>query len=119
MSAIDDPTTPEHSRAFAVDASIAGTRATVRPRGELDLATAPQVEQHVSALWSEGAETVVLDLGAVSFFDSSALRLLMRLQTQAADNNRGFLLRDCSPAVMRVLELTRLDDRFAVDRGVD
>ncbi len=71
------------------------------------------------ALWSEGAEAVVLDLRDVSFFDSSALRLLMRLQTQAADAGRDFLLGACSPPVMRVLELTRLDGRFAVAPDVD
>lgn len=115
MSAIDDPTRPEQDGAFAVDTAIEGTRATVRPSGELDLATAPKVEQHVLALWGEHAEAVVLDLRDVTFFDSSALRLLMRLQARAAESGRSFALRACSPPVLRVLELTRLGDRFAVE----
>lgn len=116
MSALDDPVNPTRTRHFSVGVELADRRAVIRPHGELDLATAPEVEQQVLAVWTEGVETVVLDLGGVSFFDSSGLRLLMRLQAQATTSARSFALRNRSAAVMRVLDLTRLGDRFAVER---
>lgn len=114
MSAIDDPIRATSGPTFSVGVALEGGRAFVSPHGELDLATAPEVEQHVLPLWSEGVETVVLDLGGVSFFDSSALRLLMRLQARAAESGRALALRACSEPVQRVLELTRMHDRFTV-----
>ncbi len=114
MSAIDDPAEAEQTRTFSVGVALDADSAVVTPHGELDLATAPEVEQHVLPLWSEGVETVVLDLGGVSFFDSSALRLLMRLQARAAESGRALALRACSEPVQRVLELTRMHDRFTV-----
>jgi anti-anti-sigma factor len=105
MSAIEDPS--QNS------AKVDGRTGTVRPRGEVDVATAPEVDRQAQALWAEGAERLVLDLSAVTFFDSSGLRLLIRLQTLAHEHPpRALLLERCSPPVLRVLELTRLDNRF-------
>lgn len=113
MSAIDDPAHERTDRLFGLSADLEGRRATLRPHGEVDVATAPAIEQHAHALWDEGAEELVLDLGSVTFFDSSGLRLLIRLQTTAETHaRRALLLDDCSPAVARVLELTQLTGRF-------
>jgi anti-sigma B factor antagonist len=87
-------------------------RAIVSPRGELDLATAPVVEQEVVALCERGFTEVCLDLAGVSFFDSSGLRLLMRLEARLAEEGCRFTVEPGDGAALRVLRLTRLDDRF-------
>jgi anti-anti-sigma factor len=116
MSAIEGPmqsTGTDYPGHFDIVAEFDGRVGTVRPRGEIDLATAPVVDQQAQALWAEGAEQLVLDLSAVTFFDSSGLRLLIRLQTAAHEHpRRALLIERCSPPVRRVLELTRLDSRF-------
>jgi anti-anti-sigma factor len=113
MSAIDDPTDVRTTSGFTVATDLDGSRATLRPRGEVDIATAPAIEQQARALWNDGAEQLLLDLGDVSFFDSSGLRLLFRLEAEAElDRRRAVALGPCSPAVLRVLALTGLTDRF-------
>ena len=46
--------------------------------GELDLAAAPVVREQLEAAAATGARRVVLDMTAVTFVDSSALRELLR-----------------------------------------
>jgi len=46
--------------------------------GDLDLATAPQLMSAVESLAASGARRVVVDLGAVSFIDSSGISALLR-----------------------------------------
>ncbi|MDO8184899.1 STAS domain-containing protein [Conexibacter sp. JD483] len=88
-------------------------RAIVAPHGELDIATAPAVEQEVVALCERGFAEVCLDLRGVTFFDSSGLRLLMRLDDRLKSDDCRFSVDPGDGAAARVLRLTRLDGRFA------
>jgi STAS domain len=54
---------------FAISTSEQGGRTVVSLRGELDLATAPQLEQVVTERLAAGDE-VVLDLRELAFMDS-------------------------------------------------
>lgn len=113
MSTIEPAPHPRHPRELGLTLEVDRAEGVIRPRGEIDVATAPLLEREAHDLWDGGAERVVLDLGAVTFFDSSALRLLLRFQALAdADDRRRFALAGCSDAVRRVLDLTRLTDRF-------
>ena len=56
--------------------------ATVKVRGEIDLATAPALQQRLGTLLDEGVEALVLDLSAVSFCDVTGLNLLLWVQSR-------------------------------------
>ena len=88
-------------------------RAVVALRGELDIATVPAVEQEVAALCARGFEEVCLDLCGVTFFDSSGLRLLIRLDSRLTAEGCRFTVTPGEGAAARVLAITRLDGRFA------
>jgi anti-sigma B factor antagonist len=64
--------------AFRVELAPARELVTVRVVGEIDLATAGDVESPVLELLDSGFETVVLDLREVSFLDSSGIGVLIR-----------------------------------------
>ena len=53
------------------------SRHTLVLRGELDLVTAPGLEDKVAALCLEGARELVLDMRQVVFMDSSGLRTVL------------------------------------------
>jgi anti-anti-sigma factor len=74
--------------------------------GELDIATVPEVAPHVSA--KDAAQAVVLDLGAVTFIDSTGLRLLLEAHVALGDRLR---IRP-SPACERLFEITGVRDRL-------
>jgi anti-anti-sigma factor len=56
-----------------------GTAAGVvlAPHGELDLRVAPELRDRISTVIEDGADTVVIDLSAVTFIDSMALGVLV------------------------------------------
>jgi anti-anti-sigma factor len=61
---------------FDIDVRDDGRLLVVTPSGELDLATVPTVRQAL-ARCSESHAAAVLDLRAVTFMDSTAVRLLI------------------------------------------
>lgn len=85
---------------FAVDVvgPLEGT-AYVFVRGELDLATAPLLEERLVAL--DGAD-VLIDLGELGFIDSTGLRVLLSADHRARTGGRALKLTPGPPEVMRV-----------------
>lgn len=98
-------------RWFSVDvqhATIEGA-AVVRVLGDLDLVTAPQLAEQ-AALAAPG--DVVIDLGGVTFIDSTGLRALWSLRQAVASDGGRALLRSPSEPVIRVLRTTKLEKVF-------
>jgi anti-anti-sigma factor len=63
---------------FTVDVIPDREIVTVRPRGELDLATVAEVDAVMTELCESGFERIVLDLGALRFVDSAGVHLALR-----------------------------------------
>ena len=69
--------------------------------GELDAATGPRLEQYLA---TEPGPTR-LDLGAVTFMDTSGFETLQRVQQRCRVNGWSFTIERSSPAVDRILQL--------------
>lgn len=104
------PTTPWVT-SFTVDVRLDGERALVTPRGELDLATVPLLERAVPGR-DDGVAHVSLDLRELTFFDSTALGLLLRLDEQLRAERRRFGILVGDGFAARVLLLTCTRERF-------
>lgn len=94
---------------FTCEVVIAEQRALVRPAGELDLATVPTLEAHLERLASAGQREIVVDLGELTFIDSSGLHLLMKWSKTATDEGFAFFLIPGRPAVQRVFSLAGVE----------
>jgi anti-anti-sigma factor len=81
----------------------------IHVRGELDLASAPQLGTVLTEAAGHSTVPVVLDLSQVSFIDSSALRALVLAGRQLSESGRKLQIGPRSEMVSRVLEMTRLD----------
>ena len=62
---------------LAVEDRPSGDGHTLALAGELDIATAPDLEAMIHSLCADGAGEIVLDIGQVSFVDSSGLRAIL------------------------------------------
>jgi anti-sigma B factor antagonist len=91
-----------------------GERAVVTVQGELDAYAAPGLEDHISALLSDGVRTLVLDLSQTAFLDSSGLRALLTVHRKLDSGDGRFELRNPSEPVLRLLEITGLRDHFGL-----
>ncbi len=67
---------------FSISTSERDGRAVVLVRGELDLATAPDLDEVLGELQEAGRE-VVVDLRELAFMDSSGLRTLVSAHARA------------------------------------
>jgi anti-anti-sigma factor len=69
---------------FAVERTTVAGRPGLTVRGDLDIATAPQLERAVDALLDAGLDALIVDLTPTTFLDSSGARELMRMSRKAA-----------------------------------
>jgi anti-sigma B factor antagonist len=87
-------------------------RVVVAPRGELDMATIGAVEDALRRVREKGETKVLLDLGGLSFLDSSGLHLTVTWAQKAKDEGFEFSIVPGPPAVQRVFELTALEEKL-------
>ena len=88
---------------FAVD--DAGPDVVVRVEGELDMATAPQLDQCLAYL---GAKSLTLDLTALTFMDSGGIAIIVKAAKRAAEHDTSFAVRGVQPIQRRLFEITGL-----------
>jgi anti-sigma B factor antagonist len=84
-------------------------------RGELDLGSAPELQRQLAEAEAEKPARLLIDLGSLSFMDSTGLALMLRAQQTAQDNGHQLCLRSGSPQVQRLFELTGAVDRFTFE----
>ena len=87
-------------------------RRVITVRGEVDLATAPELEAGIRNALDGGTRSVVLDLDGLTFIDSSGLRVLVSLKNDAESRQAALTLRNVPRHARRVLEVTGLSDWF-------
>ncbi len=71
---------------FEIKDRINGSAVTVGITGELDMTTVQTLSQHVEEHVSSGTTDLTLDLGDISFMDSSGLRLLIELNDRFTEH---------------------------------
>jgi anti-sigma B factor antagonist len=86
----------------------------VRMRGDLDISTAPRLEDELRRVEAQAPQTLVLDLQELSFMDSTGLRLLITADARAHEESRRMVLVRGNRMIQRVLRITRLDERFEI-----
>lgn len=85
-----------------------GEFAVISVGGELDLATAPRLQEHITDLLDRGRSRLVFDLTQVSFCDSTGLATLIHAKN-SCDEAGGFVRLAAPPReVLRILEVCGL-----------
>lgn len=105
-------TLPRTSRAapdplpFTVEMDHRGQVARLSLVGELDGATTPILQSAIARAEVDPTTIIVLDLGELTFIDSSGLLLLLKASERAGQQGRGFGMVDPRPNVHRILRIT-------------
>jgi len=90
---------------FDLDVEPERDAVRVRPSGEVDLATAGRIGTQVEELVSVGFTRIVVDLRAVTFLDSTGIRLLLELAQSARCGGWQLAVIEGPPDVQRVFEI--------------
>jgi anti-sigma B factor antagonist len=83
--------------------------------GEIDLHTAPRLDEALFGAIHEGAQRVLVDLAGTTFVDSTVLGVLLRAHRRLDDAGGRLVLVSNDPRILRTLELTGLDRTLAVE----
>ena len=90
-----------------------GAAATVFLTGDIDLETSPLARQTLLAAVDKGMP-VVVDMGGVSYMDSSGIASLVEAFQKAKSAGHDFSLARVGGTVQKVLALARLDKVFRI-----
>ena len=98
---------------FAVIVDRRSECVVVRVEGELDMATAPELEAAVGAVGS--TPHIVIDLSGCSFLDSAGMRIIAK----AVQEVPRVSVVATDPGTLRALEITSVDTMVSVHTSVE
>ena len=109
---------------MAIEFSIADKRVSkdrhvVAVTGEIDLFTAPDFKQHVSAPIDEGVAHVVVDLTKTTFIDSSSLGVLIGAHRRLKLRGGSLVVVCDNEAIAKTFKITGLDGVFTIAPTVE
>lgn len=93
--------------------------AVVSVAGEIDVYTSPLLQEHLVEVLRDGSSSIVLDLSEVTFLDSTGLGVLITGLKRCRSADGDLVLVTAQPNVLKVLEITGLNDVFKVHDSVD
>jgi anti-sigma B factor antagonist len=83
-------------------------------RGELDMYSAPLLERELDVVAADARGGIVLDLAELTFMDVSGLRTILDAAREARRARRAFVIENPMPHIVRLLELTAIDQTLTV-----
>jgi anti-sigma B factor antagonist len=87
-------------------------KATVRVRGELDIATADQAYAYLRDVVDNEAGPVTMNLSELTFCDAAGLGVLARVAGYARRSGRSLKLTAARPSLIRIMNITGMDEAF-------
>lgn len=100
---------------LTVEESSVDGRAVLTLTGELDPHTAPTLQEALDRTLATEPTSLLLDLTALKFIDSSGLRVLIDAHRRLSENERELVVRNPSSTAQRLFEITKLDDHFRIE----
>jgi anti-anti-sigma factor len=114
MPEIEEPA-ELRSTEFTVGQSVDADRVVLTLSGELDLSSAPELEQAISESKPESGRRLLLDLSSLGFMDSTGVSVLIAAKQDADANAWVLAVRRPNGQVRRLLELVGLLERLEVE----
>jgi anti-anti-sigma factor len=103
---------PKH---FGVQDAVSGNRHRLVLSGQLDLATAPELEAVILRICGDG-KAVVLDLRGLTSMDSSGLRLMLLARSLCRECGSEFSVIPGEQNIHHLLEISGTAERIPLQR---
>jgi anti-anti-sigma factor len=108
----------EMQHCFGCHVDDAAGVVNLRLRGEIDMVSAPQLLDSLLCAAIAYGHTVVADLSAVTFMDSSGIAALVEAHRRITADGSTLLIKDPQPNVRRLMQLTGVDSYLALDQQI-
>lgn len=91
---------------------------TVSPKGELDQCLAERIRNTIDAqILKSNAKTLIFDMNAVAFMDSSGIGMLIGRYKLMKRLNGKIFIRDMQPQVSRIFRMSGLNQIIREKKG--
>jgi anti-anti-sigma factor len=100
---------------FACEVTVTGNEATIRVRGELDLATAPVLDRELLGVLGSAVTALTLDLHGVGFLDSSGIASLIAARRESRTRDVAFALVNVTRQCRMTIQLSGLSELFGLE----
>lgn len=97
-----------------IQRETSGDITILQPVGEIDLHSSPKLREQLQHLLQQKSPRLLVDLGAVTYMDSSALATLIEYLRDASSHGGKMALCALQPRVKVVFELVRLNELFQI-----
>ena len=101
------------------DRPVDGKAHVVAVSGEVDLFTAPEFKQRVTAPIAAGVDHVIVDLTATTFIDSSSLGALIGAHRRLKQRGGRLVIVCDGEAILKTFRVTGLDSVFEIVGDVE
>jgi anti-anti-sigma factor len=105
----------ETQRHLPIDMTDDAGQVVLSPQGEIDYGNVAHLRAALLALSSQNSNDVTVDLGDVSFIDSTALSVLIQAHQRMSGQGGKLTLVGAQPRVARVFQITGTESYFAAD----
>jgi anti-sigma B factor antagonist len=99
-------------KTYEIETAVEAGAGRVTFVGELDIASAPELQASSLAMVRDEARELRIDLSKLSFIDSSGLRVLIALRDAAAAEGWKLSLTRPTGEVLSIFALTRADEHL-------
>lgn len=100
---------------FAVTVDSSDRSTVLKLDGELDVATAPALEEAMASAFGADPSSMVVDLTDLTFLDSTGIRVLVTAGRVAEGTGCSIVLMAPTAQVLRALRLTGVDRLLAIE----
>ena len=104
---------------LGLDVTERGESAVLAVRGEVDLYTAPKLREKLVELVAQRRYTIVVDLEAVDFLDSTGLGVLVGGLKRVRGHDGDLSLVCTHQRILKVFEITGLTKVFTIHDSLD
>lgn len=91
----------------------------VEVSGEVDVYTAPQLDEQLSTLVEGGSYKLIVDLSAVEFLDSTGLGVLVKALKRVREHDGSLAVITATDRISKVFRITGLDTAISLHSSVD
>ncbi len=93
--------------------------AVLEVHGEVDVATAPRLREHLLRVVNDGSHRIVVDLLGVDFIDSTGLGVLIGARKRVRSHDGELRLVVADARILKVFAITGLDQIFPISPTLD
>jgi anti-sigma B factor antagonist len=87
--------------------------------GELDIASAPRLQEAIESVGVDPSATVVLDLQQLRFIDSTGLRVILSARARSQEHGKELAVTPGSQQVQRLLSVTGVSEHLRIIAASD